>query len=256
MVNQRTMSDPSAQPGSMITEAQRLIGDLTGKQITARLLGGLAVALRCPSAQAPSPLARNYGDYDIVVDRRSRRRLPEVLKESGFRGHDRFNAVHGHARQLYASPDGVELDVFIERFSMCHELDLKHRLLINDTTLPLADLILTKLQVAKLTGKDITDFAAIILDHPFTSDDHGINLPRITGILASDWGWWRTVTENLHKALARTTQLGLPPDQATAIAEATKTLLTRINSAPKSVRWKARATIGDRMTWREDPDEK
>jgi hypothetical protein len=164
--------------------------------------------------------------------------------------------MHGHTRQLYISSDGVELDVFIERFSMCHELDLKTRLLIDDRTLPMADLVLTKLQVAKLAEKDIIDFAAIVLDHPFTDDDSGINIPRIAGLLGSDWGWWRTVTENLQKVLAHTTQLGLSPDQAATAAEATRTLLTDINRAPKSVRWKARATIGDRMAWCEDPDEK
>ena len=46
------------------------------------------------------------------------------------------------------------LDVFLDRFEMCHQLDLRDRLGLEPPTLPLADLLLTKLQVVETTDKD------------------------------------------------------------------------------------------------------
>lgn len=257
MLDESTMTARHTMaPKEMISEAERLLGVLAQDGITARLLGGLAVAIRCPSARAPSPLTRTYSDYDIVIDRRSRRLLPGALKAAGFVGADRFNAMNGHSRQLYKSPEGIELDVFIERFSMCHELDLKDRLTVDEDTLTLADLVLTKLQVAELAGKDAADFAAIVLDHDLSCDDAGISHPRITSLTSSDWGWWRTITENLKKVTAYADRLHLEPIQVERVHASTRTLLGLIEGEPKSLRWKARAVIGERVTWREDPEAK
>lgn len=243
-------------PQEMICEALRLLRTLEQRGITARLLGGLAVAVRCPSARAPSSLTRSYSDYDIVIDRRSRPLVSDALKTAGFVGVDRFNAMNGHSRQLYKSADGIDLDVFVERFSMCHELDLKDRLALDEDTLTLADLALTKLQVAELAKKDVIDFAAIVLDHELSNDDTGICQRRISRLTSRDWGWWRTITENLEKVLSYLDQLHLQPGQRARVRGSTSTLLELIQDGPKSLRWKARAVLGDRLAWREDPEAK
>src|SRR5580704_2309406 len=117
---------------SMVDEAERLIAQLAEGDVVGRLLGGVAVAIRCPAARAPSPLARSYSDLDIVVTRPSRRNLPDALAALEFTAADRFNAMNGHSRQLYTSKEGVDLDVFIEQFKMCHEIDLKRRLEVDE----------------------------------------------------------------------------------------------------------------------------
>jgi hypothetical protein len=246
----------SDQAPPIVKDAEDLICELIDGGISARLLGGVAVALRCPAALPPSPLARSYSDLDVVVRRTSRRRLPAVLERLEFRGADRFNAMNGHVRQLYTSKDGVELDVFIEQFKMCHEIDLRNRLEIDDATLPLAELLLTKLQVAELTEKDVRDCVALLLDHELTDDDTGINVTRICEVTGTDWGWWRTVTENLGKVANTVGELGLTQAPAGEATETAQELSTRINESPKTLRWRARARVGDRMPWRQEPDEK
>jgi hypothetical protein len=249
---------PDADAAHAVVEGARSLVDvLAAAGVTARLLGGVAVALRCPQAALPpSPLARSYSDLDIVVAKSDRRRLPEVLGGLEFQAAERFNAMSGHVRQLYTSKDGVDLDVFVEQFKMCHELDLKDRLQVDARTLPLADLVLTKLQVADLTDKDIRDYAALTLDHELTDDDGGIGVARICAVTGGDWGWWRTVTENLGKVIGHVDRLGLAPPAAAAVRAQTEELVARIDAGPKSLRWKARARVGDRMAWREDPEEK
>ena len=243
-------------PQPLIKQAGQLINELGSDGVSARLLGGVAVALRCPVASPPSPLARSYSDVDIAITRTSRRRLPEVMARLDFTAADRFNRMNGHVRQLYMSAQGVELDVFVEHFKMCHELDLKGRLDVDRATLPLADLMLTKLQVAELTEKDVRDCAALVVDHDLTEDDTGINVTRICAITGSDWGWWRTVTENLGKVIEHVDRLGLATDTTARAASTAGDLLLRIGTGPKTMRWKARARLGDRVAWREEPDEK
>jgi hypothetical protein len=247
----RTADEPS-----LVQEAERLIGQLAQADVVGRMLGGVAIALRCPAARPPAPLARNYSDLDIVVTRSSRRHLPTALAALEFAAANRFNAMNGHSRQLYTSRDGVDLDVFIEQFKMCHEIDLRGRLEIDDTTLPLAELLLTKLQVAALTDKDVRDCIALLVDHDLTDGDTGINVTRICEVTSTDWGWFRTVTENLAKVTAHAGGLGLSADHADAAAARVGGLLARIDAAPKGLRWKARARVGDRVPWREEPDEK
>jgi hypothetical protein len=251
------MSEQQARSANrMIGDAQQLIDALGRADVTARLLGGLAVAIRCPSARTASALLRRYSDFDMVVDRRSRRRLPEALEAQGFEAASRFNTVNGHSRQLYRSPAGIDLDVFVERFSMCHELDLADRLTVDATTLPLADLVLTKLQVADLADKDVVDFTAIALDHDIGADDAGISVQRITSVVGDDWGWWRTVTDNLVKVCVHVQRLELEPAQADRARRTAETLLAEIQRTPKSMRWKLRGIVGERAAWRQDPEEK
>ncbi len=239
-----------------VAEAVALVRDLEQAGVHARLLGGLAVAARCPSAWAPSPLARSYSDLDMVVDRKGSRAMGEALAAHGFAAAERFNTLNGHVRQLFHGPDGRDLDVFVERFKMCHELDLKERLQLDAVTLPLADLLLTKLQVAELAEKDVRDVAAVALDHQADEDAGAIDIARIAAVTASDWGWWKTVTDNLRTVGEHAGSLNLAPAEALRVCDTVALIAERVERQPKSLRWKARARLGTRIAWREDPEQK
>lgn len=238
----------------VVDAARGLISATSGGGGDARVLGGIAVALRCPSAQRPGPFARDYSDIDLVTSRRSSAVLSEVLEAQGYLPEERFNALHGHTRMMFARPGGTHVDVFVEEFNMCHQLALGPRLGVHDTTISLSDLVLTKLQVAELNAKDVTDAAALLLDHELRDDERGINVPYITELLRADWGWWRTVTYNL-RALPGHLEHEAAGDDAQRIADAAEALLAEIEAAPKTRRWKLRAKAGDRIAWREDPEE-
>lgn len=220
-----------------------------------RSLGGVAVALRCPSAAAGGALERGFSDLDFATSAKDTKRVSEVMRGLGYRPHERFNASHGHRRLLFEQPDGRHVDIFVDQFSLCHVLPLRDRLAIDEITVPLADLLLTKLQVAKLARKDVSDAAALLLDHRITEDDSGLNSQRLIALLANDWGWWRTSSETLSRLKEHLASLPLERQQRTTLDERLGELRERIEVAPKSFRWRARARIGDRRPWREDPDE-
>ncbi len=76
-------------------------------------------------------------------------------------------------------------------------------------------------------------------------------------MLSADWGWWRTVTGNLAKLpglVAERPELA-PPSAPFDPLEQGRKLLEIAAAAPKGVKWKLRANVGDRMRWYELPEE-
>ena len=91
---------------------------------------------------------------------------------------------------------------------MCHRFEFGDRLAASSPTLPLAELLLSKLQVVKINRKDVLDALVLLAEHPLASDDGSgdpsaataaTNTARILSFTSNDWGWWRTVTGNLDK---------------------------------------------------------
>ena len=85
-----------------------------------------------------------------------------------------------------------------------------------------------------------------------------IGLDRITRIVGDDWGWWRTVTLNLARiqdlAIAENPRL-VPPGGAHEPVEQIERISRAVDEAPKSLRWKIRARVGERKRWYTLPDE-
>jgi hypothetical protein len=241
---------------SIVTQTRELIDGLTGSGVVARALGGVAIALLCPSASQP-PLRRSYGDLDLATSRGHARRLEASLLEFGLVPDTRFNALHGRRRMIFEAPAyGWSMDVFVEEFTMCHSLVLGDRLGSPPYTLTPADLALTKLQIVELNNKDAVDLAALLLDVEITEDESGINVGYFSALLAKDWGWWRTVTGNLTWLEEVVPSLGLDAAALNRVLAAINELRTSIDRRQKSLRWRARANVGDRMVWHEQPEER
>ncbi len=128
--------------------------------------------------------------------------------------------------------------MFVDNLRMCHSLGLRNRLGVNEVMLPLADLLLTKTQVAELTEKDIQDILVMLLDCDLRADDTGINTSYIADVLGRDWGFWRTVTENLGHVRARADTLVTDAEQRSRIVSALEALTKAIEGEPKSLRWR------------------
>jgi hypothetical protein len=110
---------------------------------------------------------------------------------------------------------------------------------------------------SKINEKDIIDTIMLLLEHPLGEKDHEtVNIKLIAGHCSSDWGLWRTITMNLEKVrqLAR----GYPQlntEQKEKIDSQVKTALKRIEREPKTLAWRLRARVGDRVKWYKDVDE-
>lgn len=244
-----------------LQEALRLIGlaDQAGLQL--RLMGGLAFHAKVPTWTAR--IDRQGRDIDLTTRSKDKRRVRDLLVAEGYAADKAYNAIHGYKQMYFVDTDvGRPVDVLIDRLEMCHVVEFGSRLPVDHPTLPLAELLLTKLQIVKINRKDILDALVLLAAYPLADDDRGaINTTLITGLAAGDWGWWRTMTENLEK-LRDFYRLDLAPGELDLGHELPndpigqiEMLTAAIDVRPKSVRWKLRAQVGDRVPWYRDPQE-
>jgi len=216
-----------------------------------RLLGGVAVRLR--SSGLPPALQREYKDLDFATTKKAAGDAQSLLRGLGYEPHLGFNAMNGRERLLfYDDPNRRQVDVFVSSFRMCHEIPLEKRLTVDDDTVPLAELLLTKLQIIELNEKDVRDTVALLLEHEVTEDDQGVNASHVASLCADDWGLWRTISHNLEKLRHH---VGDYDVDAEAVSNRVALILERIETAPKSRSWRMRAKIGERKRWYELPEE-
>ena len=246
-----SVGESLADPG---LEAARLQRRAQDAGLTLRVTGGAAIAMRCPSSQM-SPLARAYGDIDLVAPVKEARTLTELFARLGYQPDLAFNALHGARRLFFWDPvNARQVDVFLDIVEMCHKLDLTARMHLSETTIPLADLLLSKLQIVETNDKDLKDILALLVDHPFSEDETGINLVHISQVTGSDWGLWRTTTMIAERAehYAQSLDGFVHRDR---VHDQVAWLLNALARAVKSTRWRLRSRVGDRVRWYELPEE-
>jgi hypothetical protein len=237
-----------------VAEGRRIVEAAAERGVPLRALGGVAVAMVCPSSRRP-PLERSYADIDLATSRSAKDGVLGLLESLGYRGDKEFNMLHGHRRLLFWD-EGFErqVDVFVEEANLCHRIGLGERLEAVPLTLSLADLTVLKLQVVETNEKDFLDICAIFADHALTGDDSGVNSTYLAGLAASDWGLWRTM--GMVSERSERFALELPGfETAEVVAERLQRLRAELDTVPKSRGWKLRARIGDRKRWYELPEE-
>jgi hypothetical protein len=249
------LSDSSEIQADVVEEGRRLIGVAESANVPVRLLGGVAVRVRASSG-LPSSLEREYKDIDLATSRKGSGAVAKLLREQGYEPHVGFNAMNARERLLFFDePNRRQLDVFVSSFRMCHEIPLEQRLTVNAGTVPLAELLLTKLQIIELNEKDVRDTVALFHEHDVTDDDSGVNATRVAELCGSDWGLWRTITANLENVRGHLDRYALAPDESARVNSRLEAVEERIEAAPKSRAWRLRARVGERVKWYETPEE-
>jgi len=234
--------------------------------IVLRLIG--AVAFRAHTlalTDLHSRLARvsasgeEISDLDFVAHRKSRREVDKLFEKLGYipdRAAQIFAWVWGE-RSVYLVPGGKgKADVFFDRLEMCHTINLEDRLETDDLTIPLAELLLEKMQIVQINEKDLKDAAALLVDHDIGSTDTEIiNGKYISRILADDWGFWFTATTNLQKLKNYLPKMVLTPEEQATVETRIEKLLQDIEEEPKTASWEKRAKVGSAKKWYRDVEE-
>src|SRR3954451_13813341 len=133
----------------IVAEGERVLQLASDKGVPMRLLGGVAVRLHAPDL--PPALDRSYKDLDFGVTKKGANAAHQVLREAGYEPHVSFNAMHARERGLYFDDaHGRQVELFVPAFRMCHEIPLGDRLDLEPATVPLAELLLTKLQIIEV----------------------------------------------------------------------------------------------------------
>ena len=244
------------------TERTRILDALAqdeNKHIIMRLIGALAFRTHCPEfGYIQDKLGRKFTDIDFASYPRFVRDIRRLLTELGYEEDKQVTQLFGDRRMLYHDPIfGRHIDVFFNSLDFCHPVTFVGRLEAEKLTLPLAELLLEKMQIVQINEKDLIDSIMLLREHPVGNiDEETVNAEIIASTLGKDWGYWRTVTGNL-KTLSEILDSyeGLSQDDRDKVRKRIQELETRIESEPKSLRWKARAKIGERVKWYKDVEE-
>lgn len=239
-------------------EGDRLVAAANAEGVALRLLGALAFAKRCPRhSYLQETLKRVYTDIDFAAYGKQVKKVRALLSREGFVEDEMTYVESEGTRMVLNHPrTDLHLDVFLDKLEFCHTIPWEGRLETNPSTIPLAEMLLQKMQIVQINEKDIIDTIILLLEHPFTDDDVGVNVALVARVCAKDWGWWRTLTMNLGKVrqMAASYEV-LGDDEKRRVAEQVDAALVRIEREPKSLGWKMRARIGDRKKWYRDVGE-
>ena len=240
-------------------EAVRIVHEAARQGLMLRLLGSLAFHLHCQKYTAlQKQLGRAYTDIDYAGYKTQAAQIGKFLSSLGYKEDLEINTLFAGERLIYNHPSsGLHIDIFFDKLNFCHEINWVGRLEVDQPTLPLAEMLLEKMQIVKINEKDIIDTLMLLLEHPLGENDHEtIHIGRISRLCGHDWGLWRTVTMNLGKVA----QLGqgyhqLNDKEKELLSSQVELALERINAEPKTMAWKLRSKIGDRVKWYQEVDD-
>lgn len=251
---------PLAQPAdyALFTELeqawQQIVNAADQSKATLRAMGALAVWLRCPHARGLLALP-DKKQLDFAARSAQRETIRRILEQLGYQNNQAvdefFSSPHLYFSNLARD---ISVDILLDTFTMYHHFDLAPFMSGDNTPLPDTALLLTRLQLVEMPESGLRELSALLLAHDpsLQPEPDKIDLAPIVRICADDWGWYKTVTLNLQHIMAFAVKTLTSDDKAT-IVERAEHIRQAIESAPKNLRWQARARVGEGMRWYDIP---
>jgi len=240
-------------------ELKRILKASGDAGIIMRVIGSLAFQMHCPKfGYLQAAMGRAYTDIDFAAYHRQTKEIQGLMSRLGYKENREVFIISEGERAIFERAEaGIHIDVFYEKLAFCHVIYWNNRLEVDQPSIPLAEMLLEKMQIVQINEKDIIDTIMLLLEHPLGDKDlEIINIKYIAGLCANDWGLWRTTTMNLAKVQQLSqgyTQLS--NEQKENIDAQVQTALARIEKEPKSLAWRLRARVGDRVKWYREVDE-
>ena len=241
---------------SIPAKADSILAQLSAQNIEARLIGALSV--RMHAHNGPN-LDRPVSDIDFVAHSEDRKKVTKILEGMGYEAAVMFNSVNPNRLLFVDKTDGTRVDVFLDVFDMCHHLNFRRRLNIAKPlqTLPVADLLATKLQIVQINEKDLKDIITLMRCHELAQDDsepERINIRYLSELCKDDWGIYKTFTTTIERASDYASKSKLDEAERAAVLAKLKRTREEMEQIPKSFKWKMRARIGEKQQWYNLPE--
>jgi len=267
MASDRVIEMPPEWAGVVPTqvfldEGKRIVDEATKAEIPLRLLGGVAIRYHCMEyLDVAKRLGRQVGqgeqeytDLDYISYMKYRDKMKKLFEGLGYGRRKATLSTAATQRQIYFHPKGwFHVDVFFDKLLAAnHPIDFRNRLQYDSPTVTPTELLLEKGQIVFPAEKDVKDMMLLMRAHEIaTSEEQNkINGKFIAQILSSDWGFWYTLTNNLHRLRDYLTEIEtLSSDDRQDLTSKVDALMKMIDEEPKSTGWKMRSTIGAKKRW-------
>jgi hypothetical protein len=240
-------------------ELKRILEASDNAGVLLRVIGSLAFQMHCQKyGYLQAAMGRAYTDIDFAAYQKQSREIRVLMAGLGYQENREVFIISEGNRAIFDKPDsGLHIDIFFEKLDFCHVIYWKDRLEVDSPSIPLAEMLLEKMQIVQINEKDIIDTIMVLLEHPLGDyDSETINIARVAALCSADWGLWRTTTMNLNKVR----QLAQGYDQLTGeqkemVNSQVDAGLARIDREPKPLAWRLRERIGDRVKWYKEVDD-
>lgn len=252
------MPDSATSQQDLVQEALKIVEEAKKQQVVLRAMGATAVRLHCPNfADLHKSMGREISDIDFAGYDKASSKIERLFESLGYASRPLTYSYRQLGRLIFlGSQNAGRVDVFLDRLPMCHTIDFSKRLEVDYPTIPLAELLLQKMQIVKLNEKDVKDTIVLLREHEVgQSDMETINVAHIARLLSNDWGFCYTMKTNLDKV--KTLLQGYDRLNETDKADAAgkiDQIVTAIENQPKSMSWKMRAKVGTSKKWYREVD--
>src|SRR3990172_9074514 len=183
-------------------ELKRIIAANIAAGLSLRVIGSLAFQMHCSKyGYLQQAMGRAYTDIDFAAYRKQAREIKGLMSALGYVEDQEGFIVSEGDRSIFNNPDnGLHVDIFYDKLDFCHVISWIARLEVDAPTIPLAEMLLEKMQIVKINEKDVIDTIMLLLEHSLgDTDKEMVNSRHVARLCAKDWGLWRTTTMNLDK---------------------------------------------------------
>jgi len=240
-------------------ELKRIIEANNNAGLMLRVIGSLAFQMHCPKyGYLQAAMGRAYTDIDFAAYKKHSREIKTLMAGLGYAENREVFIISEGNRAIYEnSHNKLHVDVFYDKLDFCHVISWEGRLEVDAPTIPLSEMLLEKMQIVKINEKDVIDTIMLLLEHSLGENDkETINIARVAKLCANDWGLWRTTTMNLDKVGKLAVGYSqLNEENKIRLVNQVKKSLARIEAESKSMAWRLRSRVGDRVKWYKDVDE-
>ncbi len=249
-------------PEELLALAKQLVQQGKERGVTLRILGHLAVR---DHTHQYRELIEKMGripthDIDYMGYSNEETEADHMFKEMDYRP-DRavaFSQEYGIQRLIYHHPqEEIIAEIFLDQLRMAHTLDFRGRLELDSPTISLVDLLLSKLQIQQITEKDIKDMIVLLAEHDLGSGDRErIDTDYLIELTSQDWGFWYTAINNLKKLREWLNEIEVLNAETRELVDGkANSIIDRMETCPKSLKWRLRAKVGTRVKWYDDVGE-
>jgi len=179
--------------------------------------------------------------------------MDKMMREFGYSDQPMISALFGHQRMIWDNAsNGLHVDIFFDKLEMNHDIPFTGRLELEEMTIPLADMLLEKMQIVHINEKDIVDTIMFLREHDIrnSSAPETVDGSYLAKILSNEWGFYYTVTTNLKKVEDRLNVYPeLTEEDRADVSKKIRELLSILDKQPKSLAWKLRGRVGPKTKW-------
>ncbi len=240
-------------------EVRRIVEAGSAAGVTLRLLGSLAFQFHCPEfGFLQEKMGRAYTDIDFAGYGREAKNVRALMAGLGYAEDKEVWVVSEGGRAIFNHPAlKLHVDVFYEKLDFSHVIPWAGRLETDSPTIPLAETAAGEDadRADQREGRDRHDHAPARAPAGET-DRETINMNACRQAVLGGMGAVAHGDDEPEQGAPAGRRL--PPtdrQQKNDVAIQIDGAMAHIEASPKSMAWRMRARVGDRVKWYKDVDE-